>query len=310
MELLDECRLLAREPVHRGIEWDYLWSQANDADHSLEGHDGNVHCVRFNQKGNLLVSGGEDGRVIVWDTGTLAKRHEIDDRIEEVRCAEVSSDGSLLAIAGTDGRVVVHRMDDGSIVFDEPIVSGRIYSLSWLGDLLQLAVGGEDAVLSIIDPINNAIRRTEPLTASGFGIAHDPQHPIEIQSIAYLPGRNAVAVGMSPGGLHILDVESFAEVSRINGELIRSHEVCSIPVGSGYLAADRESTNVQVWNLDTGCWLLSLQQMTMSDRFDIQPPRVSLWQAWQMEKCKPGGSEAIPQWPRPPGDDSLATMVA
>ena len=249
LELLDECRLLAHEPVQRGIEWDFLWAQTNDADRTLRGHDKSVHAVRFSPDGHLLISGGEDGRVIIWDASTWTKRYEINDKVDEVNAVEISADGSLLAVAGDDGRVVVHRIDDGSVIFDEPIVKGRAFVLAWLGDGTRLAVGGDDAVLSIVDPISHEHRRTAPLTASAYGIARDPTHPIEIKAFAFLPQQNALAVAMSPGGLHVFDVETLSEVGRLNGELIKSRAICSIPQSPGYLAATCYSL-VQIWNLD------------------------------------------------------------
>ncbi len=251
LELLDECRSLAHDPVQRETEWDFLWALVNDSDRTLRGHDKSVHTVRFSPDGHLLVSGGEDGRVIIWDTRTWTKRSEIDDKVNEVNAVEISADGTLLAITGDDGRVVVHRIEDGAVVFDEVIVNGRVFALTWLGSSTRLAVGGEDAVLSIIDPAGHDHRRTIPLTASNDGIARDPLHPIEIQALAYLPMQKALAVAMSPGGLHVLGVATLTEVGRLNGESFAPNAICSVPLGPGYLAATHFST-VQIWNPDDG----------------------------------------------------------
>ena len=183
--LLDECRSLAGEPVHRGIEWDYICGR-RPITPITRWKATLATCIAFDLTRRAICSSRavSEAAVSLFEAyrNVGAKRHVFDDRIEEVGVNRSSSDGSLLAIAGTDGRVVVHRMDDGSIIFDKPVVGGRVYTPSWLGDRLQLVVGRESAVLSIVDPISNAIRRTEPLTASDFGMAHDPQHPIEIRS--------------------------------------------------------------------------------------------------------------------------------
>ncbi len=210
-----------------------------------------MHTVRFSTQGDLLVSGSEDGRVLVWDTTTWSVRYELNDAVGEVYVAEISDDGSLLAIAGDDGRVVVHRLIDGSVVFDKHIVDGRVFAMTWLGEGPQIAVGGEDAVLSIVDPVSGQQRRTGPLAASAGGIARDPGHPIEIQALAYMPQRRSLAVAMSPGGIHVLDVSTLTENGPLDGESFESSEICFINQGPGYLAATYYSF-VQIWNLDDG----------------------------------------------------------
>ncbi len=84
----------------------------------------------------------------------------------DVLAMEPSADGSLLAVGGENGRVTVYRTGDGSVVFNEPIVRGRVFDLVWLGEAAQFAVGGEDAVLSVVDPITGERRQTAPLEPS------------------------------------------------------------------------------------------------------------------------------------------------
>ena len=238
LELLEQCRAIAKEPVRCGIEWDFLWSRMNDFDRSLDAGDESVHTVRFAPGGNLLVSAGEDGRVILWDTTTWAKRSEWNDKIGEVNVAEASADGALVALGGEDGRVVVHRVADGAVIFDKPVVRGRVFDLTWLGSKTQFAVGGEDAVLSIIDPLSGELRSTAALSAialaPGGGIA---QHPVEISILNYVPKHQSIAVSMQPSGIHVLDAVSLTPTSSSAAELPAIGPCCYVPIGPGYLLA-------------------------------------------------------------------------
>jgi len=247
--LLEECRSLAGTHARMGIEWEFLWSQANEEDRTLPAHRGSVHKVRFTPHGDLLFSAGEDGRVIAWDTTNWTTRFEFNDRMHEVNCAEISADGSLLAVASDDGRVVVHRIGDGEIIFDQPVVDGQAFALAWLGDQLKFAVGGTNSVVTIVNPISGEIRRSSVLAASAAAVARDPGHPVEIQALAFLPDDETLAVAVSPGGLCFLDPATLAVVSRFDHypfSIIR--DICHIPVGPGFLAHS-SFERVHLWNL-------------------------------------------------------------
>ena len=161
---------------------------------------GDVTAVRFLPSSNTLVSGGDDSRVIFWDARQWTKQREVVYDGGDVLAMEPSADGSLLAVGGENGRVIVYRTGDGSVVFNEPIVRGRVFGLVWLGDAAQFAVGGEDAVLSVIDPITGERRQTAPLEPSPAARSDDPNHPNEIAALAYVPRQNLIVVAKAAVG--------------------------------------------------------------------------------------------------------------
>jgi len=236
IELLEDCRAVAREPVHRGIEWDLLWAQVNDFDATLDAHEGAVHRIRFTPQGDAIISAGKDGQVALWDIATMKRRFRWNDKIGEVNAAEPSADGSLVAIAGDDGRVVVRQLTDGRIVYDEAVVPGRVFVLAWLGSKTEFAVGGEDAVLHVIEPLSGAHRQTKPLSPLPPAIFTDPGHPIEISNLAYMPEHQTIAVFMKPTGIHVLDEVSLDPTKSSLAGLAAGGPFCYLPVGPGYFA--------------------------------------------------------------------------
>ncbi len=250
LDLLQECRAISGDPVQCGIEWDFLWSQMNEFDRTLDGGPMSVHRVRFSPQGDVLITAGEDGRVIVWDTISSSKRCEWNDKIGEVNVVEVSADGSLVAFGGDDGRLIVHKLADGKVAFDEPVVHGRVFALTWLSPKMEIAVGGEDAVLSVVDPLSGARRSTERLPAITPGEPENPR-PVEIASVLYIPDRDQLAVGMKPGGIHVLDALTLAPNTTFAGELL-SGPYCYLPVGPGYIAAIWKDESIQLKSLADG----------------------------------------------------------
>ena len=212
MGLLDECRNLSFGPVQQRPEWNYLWNQLHDVDRSLGVSDESVHCVRFSPDGAWMIAGAEDGRVVLWDTATWTRRSEWNEGLGEVNVTEFSQDGKFLAVAGEDGRVVVHRASDLSVIYDEKVVDGRVFALCWLGPHGTLAVGGEDAVVSVVDPISHERRSTAPLPSIPPANEIEAAHPVEIANIAYLTDQDLIAVSMKLSGFHVLSRDSLLPV--------------------------------------------------------------------------------------------------
>lgn len=75
---------------------------------NLNGHKGCVNAVEFNSTGELLVSGSDDKRVILWDWSTKTKRllyssgHS--DNIFQTRIMPFTDDQKIVTSSG-DGQV-------------------------------------------------------------------------------------------------------------------------------------------------------------------------------------------------------------
>jgi eukaryotic-like serine/threonine-protein kinase len=259
IDLLVQCRSLAREPVSCGIEWDFLWGQVNRGERTLVGHPQGVSAVRFAPQGDLVASCGKDGRIILWETKNWTKRAELSYAAnKDVSVVEFSRDGSLLAAGGDDGRIVVYRVQDLAVIYDEPVIDGRVFDLTWVGDSRQIAVGGDGTVLSIIDPVTHDHRRTV-LQVSTEGRPHGFGHPDEISVLAYLPSRQAIVAFLSPPTVHIVDPDSLASIvpSSLVNPLVGV--ACTISAGPGYFAATSGVGPIDVFDAHDGAVVASLE---------------------------------------------------
>ena len=48
--------------------------------------------------------------------------------------------------------MIVYHVADRSVLYSERLVDGRVFALDWLGDREEFAVGGDGAVLTVVDP--------------------------------------------------------------------------------------------------------------------------------------------------------------
>ena len=82
----------------------------------LEGHTGGVSALAFAADGKTLVSGGRDGKVLVWDVAGRRVRTTIEVQQsggKGVRCVAVTSDGKRVA-SGSGAPNVATLWDAGT----------------------------------------------------------------------------------------------------------------------------------------------------------------------------------------------------
>ena len=255
LALLEQCRSLVPGKERCGIEWDWIWAEANAAAHTLHAHPNGVCAVRFSPRGNLLASGGNDGRVILWDAKSWKKSCELTYAdSQEVNAVEFSADGSLLAAGGSDGRLVVYHVGDQSVIYDESIIDGRVFDLAWIGDSKEIAVGGDGPVLSVVAVLTGECRK-QVLAVSPEGRTFGGGHPDEISAVIFVPSRNAIGVFLSPPSVYFVDAGSLDTTASSLSTLPIVGAVCNIQFESGYLAATTGETgggSVGVFKADDG----------------------------------------------------------
>lgn len=100
-------------PEHRAFEYWYLRNQNNlslatmgFANSKQFGHQGRIGSVDYHPRGHWLVSGGTDGRVIIWEltSGRIIGQFKYD---EGIRCVRVHPNGQQLAVGFTNGNATL-----------------------------------------------------------------------------------------------------------------------------------------------------------------------------------------------------------
>lgn len=147
------------------------------------GHSAGVRGLAFSSDGSVLVSGGEDGRVVVWDPERPEKPlATFAGHAHAVTCVAVSPDGKRLASGSEDRTIKIWDRDTGKEI---ATLRGHLYAVQDLvfsKDSSRLASAGLDHTVRVWD------------VAQGKEVFFPLEHRHWVTSLAYsLDGRRLVS---------------------------------------------------------------------------------------------------------------------
>lgn len=85
------------------------------------GHSGPVACGSFTPNGKNIVTGSEDGSIIIWDPKTAASVHRIDGTSDArfdlgggVHSLAINADSTLAVCGGANGQAILVNLANGT----------------------------------------------------------------------------------------------------------------------------------------------------------------------------------------------------
>ncbi|KAH9519536.1 DDB1- and CUL4-associated factor 5 [Bulinus truncatus] len=151
----------------------------------LRGHYGCVNAIEFSSDGELIASGGDDRRLLLWNVGQAIFDSKAPTVIDTLHISNINSccfdaDNRKVATGGNDGQVIVHdfNVKQSTAVYG---LSDAVYALS--PDPINstiIATASDDGKAQILDtrmPTDSAPFVLADLKAAMHSIAYNPMDP-------------------------------------------------------------------------------------------------------------------------------------
>jgi WD40 repeat protein len=213
---------------HRIFLWDTI---TGSRIRSLKGHTDNVYALAFSPDGTLLVSGGRDHSVRLWDVKTGLELAQLGNADNSWR-AVFSPDGKHLATASLNGGVKVWDVAERKVLHTLKGHEQTVQAIAFSSDGKRLATGGDDNTV-ILWEISTGSRKK-------LGLAD------HVERIAFSPDGKRLITGGTDGTVKMWDLIANEELLTLKGH---TDEVSSITfsIKGTALATSSLDGTVRLW---------------------------------------------------------------
>ena len=118
------------------------------------GHSGTILSLDISEDSTLLVSGGTDSTIVVWDLLTGRVKNRLKYHSGVVISLKISSNSRYLLSGGADGLVNMYELSTGSLLTSFAGHHKDVCSVSFHPDGIRYVSGGGDGLINVYN-INN-----------------------------------------------------------------------------------------------------------------------------------------------------------
>jgi WD40 repeat protein len=207
---------------------------------SMHPHKGAVRAVAFLPDDKTIVTGGEDGTLLLIEAATGRRIARLDGHDGPVLCIAATPDGKQLVSGGRDGTVRVWGIESRKERrrFDEEKRAIESVSVSPNGEIVAVAMG------------RSGFNLWNLRTGKPFGYYTYPAN-----SLAFTPDGNLLLVGGSDGTVRVCDMAAGRISATFTGHRSTIRRMAVTADGKVAFSTSGEDRTAKGWKTDRDCTL-------------------------------------------------------
>ena len=210
---------------------------------AIAGHDGLVKRVVFSSDGKSVLSGGENGRVLLHDVKSGNQLREFSGHTRTILSLAFSPDGQQILSSGWDGTIRTWEVASGDNIRTINGGDGLLHSATWSPDGSRILscshVGTAGGAIRLWDALNGELlREFEDVTFQPFEVVLSPDGATALSG-----GHDAV--------LRLWDVATGKVMRSFHGHRDWVRCVAFSKDGQRAISGSKDAT-VRIWNVSTG----------------------------------------------------------
>jgi WD40 repeat protein len=206
-----------------------------------------VRALCMTADGKLLASAGEDAVIQLWDVTTGKPGLKLTGSTDWILGLAFSSDGKLLASGGYDPVARLWDVASGKKLLDIPVqpptppntLAGprnTVLSLAFTPDNKQLALGGTDAQIHLVN------------TAEGKIVRSFPGHTSSVTSLVFHPSGTLLVSGSKDRTVRLWNPANAQPIKTLEGHTAWVEGVTFLAQGTRLASVGADQT-VRLWDL-------------------------------------------------------------
>jgi WD40 repeat protein len=206
-----------------------------------------VRALALSPDGKLLASGGDDHVIQLWDVATGKPGDRLEGHTDWVVALAFSPDGKLLASGSYDGTVHLWDVSSGKKLAGAPASppppekappkpKNIVWALTFTPDGKQLAAGGSDAQIHLLN------------VADGKMVRSIPGHTSTVTGLAFHPGGGVLASSSKDRTVRLWNPANAQALKSLEGHTAWVQGVTFLAQGTRLASVGADQT-VRLWDL-------------------------------------------------------------
>lgn len=186
-----------------------IWNTVGDCKYTVEqnGHSDWVSTVRFSPdtKTPLIVTGGWDKTIKVWDSQTMQLRNTFVGHSAQINTISMAPKGQLMASGGHDGKILIWQIADGEFVKSIKIGS-PINDLAFSPQRFWIAIGTDEKTIVYDLTTNERILEYEPKRFDEAALKGKQPKAFATTAVAWSKNGNLLYAGYADHNIRVFEL--------------------------------------------------------------------------------------------------------